>query len=997
MAAPSSLSNFTAKPDCSGFSCQQQDTFSTLRFLASARLLLHNRKARGRRRAGTRRSWQSFSLGGFEGSKRQQENPRMHLHLRGTEISGATLSGEDKFSPNGFSYGDYFAETACLGKAVENGRQRARIWKLFAVSSPGGSFRGGGTVSLGESEWGEGDGDELFFGNASSIPGLDVESAAEQRKRAVWQPVELEMLDSCVENDLRFMFLESLMVRAREGDPEGAEESFADMLALGLKPGPRSYHGLIVSYSRSGDAEGALHALKREVNSGHVPLQETFTAVVRSFASVGKQEKGEELLAAMEEYKLNGRVTWLTFVEDLLQSGYLKEATDTFLKGADGGYRGIDQLFDALVERNAKIGHHANCIRLLRFMEYMGRDCKTFHYNCLLMIEAKLGEADIALERFESMRYGDDDKKPDTESYNWLFEAQIRCKVGGDRIQQVVDILGTMVEDYKRVQPNTRTYVMLVEGFTKYNIPDEAIRHFRALSKISGGAQLLHNNGENGDPLSLYLRLLCLHGKIDDLFEALEVMEKDGQPIPKRAMIVNRKGRTLVTSWIEPLQHEADLGYEIDYIARYIAEGGLTGTRQRWSPSLDGKYAPVNPDNEGFRYAAPMELSFKKHCAEVRATYACDLLKKLKRDGIHALGPGATEDDVKMIMEKIRKDMLAESIQQVRKPKAASKMLVSELKEELEAQGLPSDGTRPVLYQRVQKSRRINRARNRPLWLPPEVEVLEQVDNRLEKFMSRLNLKNENNTEYWRKRFLGEKTEDEEMEDSENVEVTESISADTEASGGKRDDGDGEEEAEEETDDLDDGGEEEEVEPPVMLATQLMDKDEALEMQRRDEYYFEFNLEEQLENLKKYKMFGVEDMYTIADAWGWTWEKDLEIYWPEKWSKEREVTLGMKLMKMVIDLGGFPTIGDCAMLLRAALKTPWPEAMVNILQQTHKLGYVFGSPLYDEVVTLCMNLDEREAAIAIVTDMEDTGINVPDEILDKILPEESFSAGADGS
>jgi hypothetical protein len=57
-------------------------------------------------------------------------------------------------------------------------------------------------------------------------------------------------------------------------------------------------------------------------------------------------------------------------------------------------------------------------------------------------------------------------------------------------------------------------------------------------------------------------------GKIDDLFEALEAMERENQPIGKRAMIVNRKGRTLVTSWIEPLQQEAELGYEIDYIAR---------------------------------------------------------------------------------------------------------------------------------------------------------------------------------------------------------------------------------------------------------------------------------------------------------------------------------------------------------------------------------------------------------------------------------------------
>lgn len=78
------------------------------------------------------------------------------------------------------------------------------------------------------------------------------------------------------------------------------------------------------------------------------------------------------------------------WTEDLLQSGYLKEATEIFLKGAEGGYRGIDHLFDALVERNANIGHHRNCIKLLRLMEYMGRNCKTFHYNCLLMIEVRM-------------------------------------------------------------------------------------------------------------------------------------------------------------------------------------------------------------------------------------------------------------------------------------------------------------------------------------------------------------------------------------------------------------------------------------------------------------------------------------------------------------------------------------------------------------------------------------------------------------------------------
>lgn len=52
--------------------------------------------------------------------------------------------------------------------------------------------------------------------------------------------------------------------------------------------------------------------------------------------------------------------------------------------------------------------------------------------------------------------------------------------------------------------------------------------------------------------------------------EALDAMIRDNQPLPARALIVNRKGRSMVSSWMEPLQQEADLGYEVDYVARYV-------------------------------------------------------------------------------------------------------------------------------------------------------------------------------------------------------------------------------------------------------------------------------------------------------------------------------------------------------------------------------------------------------------------------------------------
>ena len=43
------------------------------------------------------------------------------------------------------------------------------------------------------------------------------------------------------------------------------------------------------------------------------------------------------------------------------------------------------------------------------------------------------------------------------------------------------------------------------------------------------------------------------------------------------------------------------------------------------------------------------------------------------------------------------------------------------------------------------------------------------------------------------------------------------------------------------------------------------------------------------------------------------------------------------------------------------------------------------SPLYDEVVLLCLDLEEIDAAIAVVAEMETCGIKVPDETLDKVL------------
>ncbi|XP_055834742.1 uncharacterized protein LOC129903256 isoform X1 [Solanum dulcamara] len=859
-----------------------------------------------------------------------------------------------------------------------------------------------------------------------SIGGVkaSVSSQPRRTRRKKKQQHQLKTVDddgsmaSGTEKVLRLVFMEELMERARNADSTGVSQVIYDMIAAGLSPGPRSFHGLVVSHVLHRDNDGAMHALRRELSEGLRPLHETFLALVRLFGANGLATRGLEILAAMEKLKYDIRQAWLVLVEELVRSNHLEDANKVFLKGAEGGLRATDEIYDLLIEEDCKVGDHSNALTIAYEMEAAGRMATTFHFNCLLSVQATCGIPEIAFATFENMEYGEDHMKPDTETYNWVIQAYTRAE-SYDRVQDVAELLGMMVEDHKRLQPNVRTYALLVECFTKYCVVREAIRHFRGLKNFEGGTQVLYNDGKYGDPLSLYLRALCREGRIVELLEALEAMAKDNQPIPPRAMILSRKYRTLVSSWIEPLQEEAELGYEIDYIARYVAEGGLTGDRKRWVPRR-GK-TPLDPDAQGFIYSNPRETSFKQRCFEEWRLHHRKLLKTLLNEGPSILGK-ISESDYIRIEERLRK-VIKGPEQNALKPKAASKMIVSELKEELEAQGLPTDGTRNVLYQRVQKARRINRSRGRPLWVPPVEEEEEEVDEELDELISRIKL-HEGNTEFWKRRFLGEGLSENYGQQSEIIDLeTTDVVDDTDAvddiaKEGEDDEAEDEEEEVEQTESQPEVGDrkDKEVEaakPLQMIGVQLLkDSDLTASSSRNsrrrlsrvaavdddDDDWFPLDIHEAFVELRKRKVFDVSDMYTITDAWGWTWEKEIKNKVPPRWSQEWEVELGIKVMTKVIELGGTPTIGDCAMILRAAVRAPMPSAFLKILQTTHSLGYVFGSPLYDEIIILCLDLGELDAAIALVADLETSGIKVPDETLDRVISaRQSSDAPVNGS
>ena len=66
-----------------------------------------------------------------------------------------------------------------------------------------------------------------------------------------------------------------------------------------------------------------------------------------------------------------------------------------------------------------------------------------------------------------------------------------------------------------------------------------------------------------------------------------------------------------------------------------------------------------------------------------------------------------------------------------------------------------------------------------------------------------------------------------------------------------------------------------------------------------DEDWFHEDPIEAFKVMREERMFDVSDMYTTADAWGWTWEREIKNKMPRKWSQEWEVELAIKIMHKV--------------------------------------------------------------------------------------------------
>lgn len=78
-------------------------------------------------------------------------------------------------------------------------------------------------------------------------------------------------------------------------------------------------------------------------------------------------------------------VVFLT--EELVRNNHLEDANRVFLKGAKGGLRATDELYDLLIQEDCKVGDHSNALEICYEMEAAGRMATTFHFNCLLSVQ----------------------------------------------------------------------------------------------------------------------------------------------------------------------------------------------------------------------------------------------------------------------------------------------------------------------------------------------------------------------------------------------------------------------------------------------------------------------------------------------------------------------------------------------------------------------------------------------------------------------------------
>ncbi|KAK9160149.1 hypothetical protein Syun_006490 [Stephania yunnanensis] len=186
----------------------------------------------------------------------------------------------------------------------------------------------------------------------------------------------------------------------------------------------------------------------------------------------------------MEKLNFDIRKAWLVLVEELIRNNHLDDANMVSLKGAKGGLRATDEIYDLLIEEDCKAGDHSNALTIAYEMEAAGRMATTFHFNHLLSVQATCGIPEIAFATFEKMEYGEEF----IDSFWFFREYMINCD-SGDYMKPDTNTYNWVIQAYTRAESYDRDHMdylnQLPWGFTFNPTDEELISYLEAKSKNS--------------------------------------------------------------------------------------------------------------------------------------------------------------------------------------------------------------------------------------------------------------------------------------------------------------------------------------------------------------------------------------------------------------------------------------------------------------------------------------------------------------------------------
>lgn len=87
-------------------------------------------------------------------------------------------------------------------------------------------------------------------------------------------------------------------------------------------------------------------------------------------------------------------------LEELVRNKFLEGANQVFLRGAKGGLKATNELYDLMIEEDCKAGDHSNALEIAYEMEAAGRMATTRHFNHLLSVQVSFLNVVIFLIKY---------------------------------------------------------------------------------------------------------------------------------------------------------------------------------------------------------------------------------------------------------------------------------------------------------------------------------------------------------------------------------------------------------------------------------------------------------------------------------------------------------------------------------------------------------------------------------------------------------------------